>query len=285
MLVKARALLRAARMALHLMQGLMLALCYPWFNRQVQRHIVQRWSAGMLNILGIRIHSERGLHHLPPGIIVSNHISWLDIFVLNAVMPMRFVAKSEVRRWPLIGWMCSRAKTLFIDRTRARDTLRINQQLVNLLKEGERLTVFPEGTTTDGREVGAFHASLLQPAIDAGVKIHPVAILYQDAQGAHCKKAAYIDDDTLIASLWRIFNCSGLHVSLTTTAELDTAQGDRRALSLQARAQISQAIQSLHASEQPPSLSLHPSLKNDRSLYGMLLFSPLPEQETPPAID
>jgi 1-acyl-sn-glycerol-3-phosphate acyltransferase len=155
------------------------------------------------------------------------------------VIPMRFVAKSEVRQWPLIGWLCARAQTLFIERGRARDAARINKQIVQLLQNGECLAVFPEGTTTDGTQVGSFHASLLQPAVDAGAEVHPVAIRYQDAQGAHSTAAAYIDDLSFAASLWNILNCRNLHVRLLATPSLDAAGSDRRTLTRTAWQQIS----------------------------------------------
>jgi 1-acyl-sn-glycerol-3-phosphate acyltransferase len=232
---------RAARVVLHLACGLMIASVFNWLSQSVRRRILRRWSAQLLNILNVSITAEKSMHALRSGIIVTNHISWLDVFVLNAVIPMRFVAKSEVRQWPLIGWLCARAQTLFIERGRARDAARINIQIVQLLQNGECLAVFPEGTTTDGTQVGSFHASLLQPAVDAGAEVHPVAIRYQDAQGAHCTAAAYIDDLSFAASLWNILNCRSLHVRLLATPSLDAAGSDRRTLTRTAWQQISNA--------------------------------------------
>jgi 1-acyl-sn-glycerol-3-phosphate acyltransferase len=232
---------RAARVALHLACGLMIASVFNWLSQSVRRRILRRWSAQLLNILNVSITAEKSMHALRSGIIVTNHISWLDVFVLNAVIPMRFVAKSEVRQWPLIGWLCARAQTLFIERGRARDAARINKQIVELLQNGECLAVFPEGTTTDGTQVGAFHASLLQPAVDACAEVHPVAIRYQDAQGAHSTAAAYIDDLSFAASLWNILNCRSLHVRLVATPSLNAAGSDRRTLTRMAWQQISNA--------------------------------------------
>lgn len=287
---KAIALIRAARTALHLGYGLLLALSYPWMFHSSRRRTLQRWSAELLKILNIRISitADDALYYLQPGIIITNHISWLDVFVLNAVVPMRFVAKSEVRRWPLIGWMCARVQTLFIERGNARDAARIGGEMATVLQRGECFAVFPEGTTTDGTKVGAFHASMLQPAIDAGVQIHPVALRYQDAQGAHSTSAAYIGELSLIDSMWRIFVCHSLHVHLVATPSLTAAGSDRRTLAQRARQQICTAVEIMHdgahgahscrSSEQPVE-------ENLQSLYGMLLFSPLPRQETPSAID
>ena len=239
---------RATRLFIHLVCGFSIALVFPRLKQDLRRRILQRWSCRLLCILNVEV--VAGSMDMPrSGIIVTNHISWLDVFVLNAMTPMRFVAKSEVRQWPLFGWLCARAQTLFIERGRARDAARINKQLVRLLKAGESLAVFPEGTTTDGRNVGAFHASLLQPAIDARAPICPVAIRYQDAHGKLSSAAAYIDDVSFIASLWNIMSCKSLHVRLAVTPLIDAADSDRRSVAHKARQQIHAAL--LHMSDAP----------------------------------
>ncbi|MCX7192471.1 MAG: lysophospholipid acyltransferase family protein [Proteobacteria bacterium] len=241
------ALFRASRFALHLAYGLMIALIFPRLNQAFRRRILQQWCAQLLTILNVRIRIAVDEALPQSGILVTNHISWLDVFALNAVLPMRFVAKSDVRSWPAIGWLCIRAQTLFIERGRARDAARLNKQIVELLQGGECLAVFPEGTTTDGTHVGAFHASLLQPAIDAGTPIHPLAIRYQDAAGTHSTVAAYIDDLSFGTSLWNILNCQNLHVQLVSTPSLDASGSDRRTLAQSAHRQISDTVQLMHA--------------------------------------
>lgn len=244
------ALFRAARVALHLGYGLTMAVVYPWLGAGIRRCILQSWSAELLRILNVRIEiaHDDPLRALPRGLIVTNHISWLDVFVLNAVVPMRFVAKSEVRRWPIIGWLCARAQTLFIERGKARSAARINVRLVELLRRGESLAIFPEGTTTDGANVAHFHPSLLQPAIDAGAQVHPIAIRYQDDGGAHSTAAAYIDDLSFGASMWSILSTPVLHVRLIATAPLDACGMDRRSLAWMSHERISAA---LHAAASP----------------------------------
>lgn len=235
------ALLRAARLALHIGYGLMLAIAYPRFPAALRRRILQRWSAALLAIFNVRVELTPDAA-LRSGLIVTNHISWLDVFVLNAVVPMRFVAKSEVRRWPLIGWLCARAQTLFLERGKARAAARMNVQLVELLQRGECLAIFPEGTTTDGAQVGHFHPSLLQPAIDAAARVHPVAIRYLDGTGLRSSAAAYIDELSFGASLWNILSMPELHVRLIASPALDACTLDRRSLARSARAQIAGAL-------------------------------------------
>lgn len=240
---------RAARVLLHLLYGLTIATVFPRFNQVWRRRIQRRWSVDLLKILNVTVDIPAGnpMQTLCSGIIVTNHISWLDVFVLNAVTPTRFVAKSEVRNWPLIGWLCAQAQTLFIERGRARDAARINKQVVKMLHEGDCLAVFPEGTTTDGTKVAAFHASLLQPAVDAKALVHPVVIRYQDAQGVHSTDAAYIDDVSFGASLWNILSCHNLHVRLVATPSLNAAGSDRRTLTRMAQRQISETLEIMHA--------------------------------------
>jgi 1-acyl-sn-glycerol-3-phosphate acyltransferase len=155
---------------------------------------------------------------------------------------MRFVAKSEVRRWPVIGWLCARAQTIFLERGKARSAARINVQLVSLLQNGECLAIFPEGTTTDGRQVAHFHSSLLQPAIDAGALVYPVAIRYQNSDGTHSTAAAYIDDLSFGASMWNILSAPELHVRLLATPPLDAQSLDRRNLTRTAHERIAEAL-------------------------------------------
>ncbi|MDO8989172.1 MAG: lysophospholipid acyltransferase family protein [Sideroxyarcus sp.] len=240
------ALFRATRLTLHIGYGLIMAVAFPWFNLNIRRRILQSWSSGLLAIFNVRIDidDDNALHSLRRGLIVTNHISWLDVFVLNAVVPMRFVAKSEVRRWPVIGWLCARAQTIFLERGKARSAARINVQMVALLQQGECLAIFPEGTTTDGKQVAHFHSSLLQPAIDAGALVHPVAIRYQDGDGVHSTAAAYIDDLSFGASMWNILSTPELHVRLLAAQPLDAQALDRRALTQAAHERINA---SLHA--------------------------------------
>lgn len=265
---------RAARFVLHLAYGLAIALIYPWLGWVWRRRILRNWSASLLHIFSVRIAiaNDDPLHDLRHGLIVTNHISWLDVFVLNAVVPMHFVAKSEVRRWPVLGWLCARAQTLFIERGNARSAARINVQLVELLKRGECLAVFPEGTTTDGAGVAHFHFSLLQPAIDAGVPVHPIAIRYQDENGQRSSVAAYIDDLSFGTSLWRILCAQNLQVRLVASAPLPVLNTDRRALTHSAHLHIATSLRALDE-------EAHPMPRGDefctQSLHCLLLSPPL----------
>lgn len=257
------ALFRALRLALHIAYGLLMAVIYPQLPAGMRHRILRNWSADLLAIFNVKLEVEYPAAW-QNGLIVSNHISWLDIYALNAVLPMRFVAKSEVRRWPVIGWLCARAQTLFIERGSARAAARVNRQLSQLLQQGECLAVFPEGTSTDGAQVAHFHASLLQSAIDVQLPLHPIAIRYQDDSGARSTAAAYCGDISFGASLWTLLNTPRLHVRLMPTPSLHAADFERRELAQRAHAAITAALQ--QAASHKLHIALTPAQQTDANL-------------------
>ncbi|HCI13162.1 MAG TPA: 1-acyl-sn-glycerol-3-phosphate acyltransferase [Gallionellaceae bacterium] len=239
-----RALLRGARLALHLAWGMLLALPYPHLPPGRQHRMLQSWSRQLLSILGVGVRVD-GLPSARDGnacLIVANHVSWLDIFALNAVRPSRFVAKSEVRGWPLIGWLCRRTGTIFIDRDLRRNAATVNRHVAAQLERGARVSLFPEGTSTDGRGVGHFHSALIQPAIDAGVVLVPVALRYRHEDGGHCDAAAYVGDMTLSGSIWRILRGRRFDAWLTFAPALATAGENRRTLARAAQQAIAHEL-------------------------------------------
>jgi 1-acyl-sn-glycerol-3-phosphate acyltransferase len=198
---------RIVRLVVHLAAGLLrVTFQYPRLDRSARARVMQRWSRQLLGILGV----ELAVTGEPPGVepgmevVVANHVSWLDIFVISAVSPCRFVAKAEIRRWPVIGYLSERAGTLFVERSRRHDAARVNATIRRLLTAGERLAVFPEGTTTDGTELKIFHPSLLQPAVEVGAPVHPAALRYRDGSGALSRAAPYAGDVSFAGSLGRL---------------------------------------------------------------------------------
>lgn len=226
-------LLRLARMGLHLVQGLLTAfLLFPVLQQPARDFLIRSWSAKLLAILAIRL-SVRG--NLPrrgkQGVLfAANHISWLDIYLLNALHPVRFVSKSEVRAWPLIGFLAAKAGTLFIERARRRDTGRVNQTIESALRDGGHVALFPEGTTTDGTHVRHFHAPLLQPAIDAEVPLQPVAIRYFRESGEIDTAPAYIGELSFGDCLGQILRRPAIHAELHLAATVTPRGMNRREL-------------------------------------------------------
>ena len=225
-----------ACVAVHFAQGAVVAgLGYPLMSPARRRLALQRFSARLARLLAARLM----VHGEPPGmrpyLLASNHVSWLDIFVINAATPTRFVAKSEVRDWPLIGWLCVKAETLFIERDRRRDLARIDALLANALRDGAGMGVFLEGTTTDGREVLPFHGSLLRPAQITGTPIYPVAIRYLRGDGEICVEAAYDGDKSAFDTLKGMLTQREFHVHVHFLPPLASGGAPRKALALAAR--------------------------------------------------
>ncbi len=164
--------------------------------------MVQTWSKELLAILNVTLVLKGGQPAF--GLVVANHVSWLDILVMNASHPVRFLSKSDVKAWPLLGRLIEGSGTLFIERSKRRDALRVVQTITRYLRDGHRIAVFPEGTTNDGINVLPFHGNLIQAALDAPCPVTPVGIRYLDAvSGTRSMAPTYVDDDTLLSSVWR----------------------------------------------------------------------------------
>lgn len=168
------------------------------------KSIRQWWLGQVAAIAGVRI-QVIGQPVSEPTLWVGNHISWMDIPVLGGLAPVGFLSKDEVRTWPVIGWLAKQAGTLFIVRGEKDASVKARQELERHLQQEHSIVLFPEGTTTDGRNVRRFHARPLAPALDAGLKIQPVVIRYPDAAGQPNLDVPYIDEDTIVDSATRIF--------------------------------------------------------------------------------
>jgi 1-acyl-sn-glycerol-3-phosphate acyltransferase len=242
---RANRLLRLARMGLHLARGVAIAaLAFPFTGEEGRRAHVQRWSRGMLDILAVslRVTGKQPRFSEAPVMVVANHVSWLDILAIRAALPVRFVAKSEVRAWPVIGWLAERAGTFFIVRARPRDTARISKKLTQMLREGEPIAMFPEATTSDGSTVLKFHSSLLQPAVAAGATLRPVALRYARTDGTPCAEASYAGSRTFWESLSLIVTQPATFAELAFLAPIESSGRHRRELACAAREAILQSL-------------------------------------------
>jgi 1-acyl-sn-glycerol-3-phosphate acyltransferase len=245
--------LRLAVLLLHVLGGLLVAaLIFPLLSQPHRNQINKLWSRNLLRIVGLRLVvkgepiepevAATGMAAWTSGrILLANHISWIDIFAINAVVPTRFIAKAEISRWPLVGALVSLAGTLYVERGRRHAVHAINQKVAERLKHGETIGVFPEGTTTDGSTLLPFHANLVQPALDVGAEIRPVALRYLQA-GAPTLAAAYIGDDNLVSSLWRIVTAPALTVDVHWLAPLASGAATRHAAGRDARDAIAVAL-------------------------------------------
>jgi 1-acyl-sn-glycerol-3-phosphate acyltransferase len=236
---------RIARVMLHLAGGLAIcAFLFPFIGSVWRAWHVRRWSAELVSICGLRVRVIRrdgnssGLH----GLVVANHVSWLDIFVINAVQPCRFVSKVEVRSWPLIGWLSQKAGTVFIERGRLRDVRRIFEGLVLGLKAGESIAFFPEGTTAAQGKLLPFYPNLFEAAIDAHVPVQPCAVRYVDASGNYHHAADFIGETTFAQSLMMIVKAKGMVAELTVLPTVSSESAHRRELAESIREAIVSAL-------------------------------------------
>jgi 1-acyl-sn-glycerol-3-phosphate acyltransferase len=233
---------RIARAVVHMLHGaLICAFVFPFLGAVPRLQRVGWWSAKLLRLLGIALES-RGTPHGGATLVVANHISWLDILAINAVHPARFVSKADVRAWPLIGWLVACGGTLFIERERKRDALRVVHQVADALKAGQTIAVFPEGTTSLGDGLLPFHANLLQAAISTETPVQPVALRFADAAHEVSAAAAYVGDTHLLESLWAIVTATGLRAQVQWLPVEATAHADRRSLGERLRARIGLAL-------------------------------------------
>lgn len=207
--------------------------------------LVRRWARGVPRAFGVRVTVR--VHPYAPGsggeLVVANHISWLDIPLVASVLPGRMLAKSEVGRWPLLGRLAGLGSTLFIDRDRLRALPGAVDTVAAALRAGSRVVAFPEGSTWCGRGSGGlFRPAVFQAAIDAEVSVRPVRITYGTA-GA----VAFVGDDPLAASLWRVVRAAGLTAEVHVLAPIPAgargfvpASGEpgRRTLARAARAAV-----------------------------------------------
>ncbi|RZI41663.1 1-acyl-sn-glycerol-3-phosphate acyltransferase [Herbaspirillum sp. HC18] len=238
--------LRLLRVLTHLFQGLATcALVFPLIDEAGRKAHIKRWSIKLLALCSVEVDIEHlhGAQSAPRALMVSNHVSWLDIFVINSLHPCRFVAKSDIRDWPLIGWLCEKTGTIFISRGKMREVRRIYQGLVTSLHAGEHVAFFPEGTTAPQGALLPFHANLFEAAIEAEVPVQPYAIRYVDGKGALHPAADFIGDMTFVQSMLAVLKSGGMTAQLTVMPVIETgAMSHRRELADAAREAIADML-------------------------------------------
>ncbi len=236
-----RAAFRLARTGLHLLWGMTtVALTFRFLPIKLQRALKTRWSRQLLDALGV----ELRVAGTPPqqGMVVANHISWLDVYAINATAPTAFVSKNDVRGWPLIGWLSSRSETLFIERGSRSAAMRIKDHVTDRLRQGGCVALFPEGTTSTGVAVLPFHSALFQSAIEAAVVIAPVAVRYSDRDGKRSTAPVYIGDTSLWQSLCVIARADRLTAHLSFLPTIAAEGKERRQITELARQNIAGSL-------------------------------------------
>jgi 1-acyl-sn-glycerol-3-phosphate acyltransferase len=244
--------LRAVLVVLHILVGISIAfIVFPLCRRQATRNRINHvWSRWVLRLCGVRLTyrgpplgdalAATGITPASVGrLLLSNHVSWIDIFAINAVMPCRFVAKADIVRWPVLGGMVAHSGTLFIERGKRRAVATVNEAVQGYLRAGESIGVFPEGTTTRGDSLLPYHSNLLAPALAVGCPVWPVALRYTQ-RGAFSDTAAFVGEMSLVESLGKILLADGLEIEVAFLPALAPADlTDRHTIARAARAAVS----------------------------------------------
>jgi 1-acyl-sn-glycerol-3-phosphate acyltransferase len=238
-----RAAWRLARAVLHGLHGLLIiGLRFPSLDQSGREARIGWWATKMFGVLGMTL-DVQGRFRPGAKLIVANHVSWLDIMAVHAACPeARFVSKAEVRHWPLVARLAGAARTLYLERERARDALRVVHHAAEALRAGDTVAVFPEGTVNDGHRLLPFHGNLLQAAIATTTPVQPVALRYGDRHGPVSRAALFTGTITLRQSLWWLACGDGVSVCVRVLPALASAHADRRALAARLRDEIERAL-------------------------------------------
>ena len=196
-----------------------LSFIIPFLSRENKDKKIQKWPKRLLGIFNIELEvQDAKLLGSTPYLIASNHISWLDIHVINAFKPIRFVAKSEVASWPIFGWMATQLGTVFIRRDSARHARLVVAHMADVLKT-QSICIFPEGTSTIGSTVLPFKPNLFESAIVAQTPVCPIAIQYiSKITGLRSESPAFVGDMGLLESMSRVIEDRSLLAKITILA-------------------------------------------------------------------
>ncbi|MFF9623284.1 lysophospholipid acyltransferase family protein [Streptomyces griseosporeus] len=238
-----RAVLRLTGVVALLLAGIALA---P-LGARLPARAVRAWCRWLVRAAGVRIRVTGAAAPRGGLLLVANHISWLDVPLLAAVRPARMLAKREIRHWPVAGALAARG-ALFIDRDRLRALPATVDRVAAALRAGGTVAVFPEGSTWCGRAQGRFRRAVFQAALDAGARVQPVRIRYRRADGGTATAPAFVGEDSLLASVWRVAASRGLVAEVDVRPALaPDAHPDRRALARAAQHACADTPEPWHA--------------------------------------
>jgi 1-acyl-sn-glycerol-3-phosphate acyltransferase len=206
-------------LVIHLVSAILKCAIFPVLPGKLRKKLVQRWCIRLLRILKVKvvIHGDPStLFGSQPYLLVANHISWLDIHIINSIRPVIFVAKADVSKWPIFGYLASMLGTIFLKREKLSDIKRVIQLMKDKFANQEVVAIFPEGTSSDGKAVLPFKSNLFESAHQAHVDVLPITIQYTE-NNQYSDRAAFIGDMELIDSIKNILKTDHLvvHVHLS----------------------------------------------------------------------
>lgn len=233
-------LFKAGRLLAQFIKAIfILWVLFPRLDRPQRLAHGHKWAQRVLRILGVEIQCDGASLPATAGLVVSNHLSWLDILVIQSLMPAVFVAKAEVRGWPLIGWMAHSCATIFVNRSSRLSAREMADSAASLIEQGFSVVAFPEGTSGDGSELGAFHSNIFEAAIKAGALVQPVTLKHLHAlTGMPARAALFIDDMTLMDSLKNVRATPNIKIQVHLGDCIPSAGHGRKSLAQQAHQSI-----------------------------------------------
>lgn len=217
------------KLLLCLVQGYLIVIfLFPFLNAGQRAQSVQRFAVRILDCLGVALHLSGVYRFRGPLMIVSNHVSWLDVLVLHALGYCRFVAKTEISQWPLVGFLSKKTGMFFIDRNNPRHAVKLVHTLAQALQAGDVVAFFPEGTTSDGVNLLPFHSNLLQAAIHTQTPIMPLCIVYKDRVSLEFSSApGFTGSTTFMQSVWATLGAPPL-LAQVSAGDLSYCEGRTR---------------------------------------------------------
>lgn len=243
-----RYLWRVPLLLLHLLLAVPVAWVAQsrWAGRRQRRgeplnqYVVLWWTRSMLHIIGIR--PRRIGEPLPnPVMFVANHVSWLDIELMHSQRAVCFVAKAEIDRWPVIGWLARHAGTIFHRRGSNDSMARVIEHMAERLREGRAVAAFPEGSTGPADKVRTFHARILQAALLADVPIQPVALRYS-RNGKLCTAVSFGPGESFFTNAWRVIGEPPMDAEVYFLPPLEIRDQGRKVMAATARERVAQAL-------------------------------------------
>jgi 1-acyl-sn-glycerol-3-phosphate acyltransferase len=224
---------RIFRILTHTLVGIVIiASAWSFAEEKTRTKLTKWWCRKLLNCFNITLvtFGEPPQDNASNNMFLANHVSWADIYALNSILPLQFIAKSDINHWPILGYLTRKSGTIFINRSNRKDTSRIVETTTQRLLAGANVGFFPEGTTTDGTSLVQFKSSIVQAAINANAKLRPVAIRYPLPNGDINTDMAYAGETTLGESMMSVLNQKDPIVELYFLPSIDATSGSRQAL-------------------------------------------------------
>ena len=237
-------LLKFIHIVLHVIFGFIFILFFPFLNQDIRFKIIELWSTWFLKILKIKLtvnEISTNIENKSKYFFAANHISWVDIVILNSIKPSSFVAKSSIRKWPFLGFMISMSNTIFIDRV-SKKSLKLAFSKVSSVLNRSSVVIFPEGKATLGKSVNVFHSNFFQIPINKKICVNPISIRYKK-EGNFTDVIAYVGDDKLLNSLLKIINLNGFEAVINLHDQIPTNDKNRKELAFETYSVVKECIE------------------------------------------